>query len=95
MYREKYLTEEKVLEDFFDFSRLSFDDSRLRVKPSVPTNDTPSMQNCIDNMPLAMAYVPMQRFRALYEPEAGFEKGTIFAELDMPFVGCKKNKRVF
>ena len=82
------------MEDFFDFSRLSFDDSRLRTKQNSVVIDNSNSQSCIDNMPLAMAYVPMQRFRALYEPEAGLERGTIFAELDMPFVGCKKNGRV-
>lgn len=38
---------------------------------------------------LAMAYVPMQVFQALYEPCEGFSKGTIFSELNKPFTGWK------
>lgn len=36
---------------------------------------------------LAMAYVPWQEWRELYDPELGLERGTIFAELDKPFIG--------
>lgn len=36
---------------------------------------------------LAMAYVPRQQWRELYAPEVGFHRGTIFAELDKPFLG--------
>lgn len=41
---------------------------------------------------LAMAYVEMQRWQELYESEQGFPRGTIFKQLDLPFVGegaCK------
>lgn len=38
-------------------------------------------------MPLAMAYVPMQKWQKLYEPDVGIERGTIFQELDLPFIG--------
>lgn len=41
----------------------------------------------LDGLPLAMAYVPMQKWRELYEPEMGFSRGTIFKELDLPFLG--------
>ncbi len=40
-----------------------------------------------DNVPLAMAYVPMQRWRLLYEADVGLDRGTIFRELDKPFIG--------
>ena len=36
---------------------------------------------------LAMAYVPVQRFVCLYEPETGFERGTVYKQLDLPFLG--------
>lgn len=36
---------------------------------------------------LAMAYVEMQKWQELYEPEQGFSRGTIFTQLDLPFVG--------
>lgn len=60
-----------------------------------PRNGTP----CPSPMPympqstsyqvLAMAYVPMQTFQALYEPCEALENGTIFSELNKPFLGWK------
>ncbi len=35
----------------------------------------------------AMAYVPWQYFTTVYEPDKALEVGTIFPELDKPFVG--------
>ena len=34
--------------------------------------------------PLAYAYVPIQRWRMLYEPERALMRGTLFEELDKP-----------
>lgn len=36
---------------------------------------------------VAMAYVPFQQFGAVYEPEMGLRSGTIFPDLDKPFLG--------
>lgn len=36
---------------------------------------------------LAMAYVPYQSWQKLYDEPLGFERGTIFKELDLPFLG--------
>ena len=38
-------------------------------------------------MPVAMAYVPWQKWKDIYEPCKALESGTIFAELDKPFLG--------
>jgi hypothetical protein len=40
-----------------------------------------------EQMPIAMAYVPWQRFGRLYELDRALQVGTIFAELDKPFTG--------
>mgnify|MGYP000425562247 CR=1 FL=1 len=40
-----------------------------------------------EDTPLAMAYVPMQKFGKVYEPARGFQLGTIFPELCKPFCG--------
>ncbi len=40
-------------------------------------------------MPIAMAYVPMQRFQELYSPETALRVGTLFKELDKPFLGSE------
>lgn len=44
---------------------------------------------CLDNFALAMAYVPMQRFKTVYELDEAFQYGTIFPELNKPFLGWK------
>ena len=40
----------------------------------------------MESFPLAMAYVPMQKWREIYELDKAFQTGTIFRELDKPFV---------
>lgn len=44
-------------------------------------------------MPLAMAYVPWQKWRSIYEADKGFRRGTIFEQLDKPFLGAGGNIR--
>ncbi|MDP4108656.1 MAG: spore coat associated protein CotJA [Bacillota bacterium] len=39
------------------------------------------------NMVLTMAYVPDQQWDKTYEPDTGLSRGTIFPELDKPFMG--------
>jgi len=36
--------------------------------------------------PLAMAYVPFQQWGKVYDAHEGFHKGTIFPDLDFPFM---------
>lgn len=36
---------------------------------------------------LAMAYIPIQKWQNIYSSDVGFHRGTIFAELDKPFIG--------
>ena len=38
---------------------------------------------------LAMAYVPWQQFSTVYEPDRALSAGTIFPELDKPFLVAK------
>ena len=45
----------------------------------------------LDNLPLAMAYVPMQKWKDLYEADVGLDRGTMFAELDLPFSGDRRD----
>ena len=44
-------------------------------------------KNKWENMSLAMAYVPWQTWRDICDTEKGFHNGTIFKELNMPFLG--------
>ena len=59
-------------------------------------NNAPAAQNsgrnidsaeCLSGYPIAMAYVPRQRFENLYCPETGLQRGTVFEALDLPFMG--------
>lgn len=44
------------------------------------------------NYRLAMVYSPYQEWQNIYNGEKALENGTIFAELDKPFLGYKNNK---
>ncbi len=44
-------------------------------------------RDMLENMPLAMAYVPWQNWQDIYEVHKGIHRGTIFEELDKPFFG--------
>jgi hypothetical protein len=46
-----------------------------------------SVCDSVNTCPLAMAYVPMQRWCQTYAPQEGFHRGTIFPELDLSFYG--------
>lgn len=54
------------------------------VQPAQSENFAQNMQNC--NFPLGMAYVPMQAWSQPSPLSEGFCRGTIFCELDLPFV---------
>ena len=41
----------------------------------------------LQNLPLAMGYVPLQKWQKLYRPDTGLSRGTLFEELDLPFIG--------
>ena len=59
---------------------------------NIPNLDLPSCENRgkgwgVSGHPLAMVYSPIQEFDKLYELDKGFNAGTIFTELDLPFSG--------
>jgi len=43
--------------------------------------------DCLHGHSLAMVYSPCQAFRNMHEPAEGLCRGTIFAELEKPFMG--------
>ncbi len=63
----------------------------MHYRSDMPASRCPERQESHPADPafgvLAMAYVPAQRWEALYEPEQGFHRGTIFRQLDLPFEG--------
>ena len=44
----------------------------------------------LGSLPLAMAYVPFQRWKTTYSLERALQAGTVFPELDLPFTGGMK-----
>lgn len=76
-------------DDFKDLENM-IDMSNMRVSNMCNDNDIRRNNNC-DNMPIAMAYVPWQKWKSTYDPEKALERGTIFPELDLPFSGGDRN----
>lgn len=47
-----------------------------------------SFNEPLDKYPIAMAYVPWQRFEGMYDNlEKAYKSGTVFPELNKPFTG--------
>lgn len=41
----------------------------------------------LDNLPLAMSYVPFQKWKSTYPLDQALQSGTLFPDLDLPFQG--------
>ena len=46
----------------------------------------------LEGYPLASVYAPLQEFRNLYDKETALKEGTLFAELNLPFMGRSVTK---
>lgn len=63
---------------------------------NVPDNDTVSNNGgCsvgktfgLEGYPLASMYAPLQKFKEIYDKETALHQGTLFSELDLPFMGA-------
>lgn len=55
--------------------------------PAASTVNMARGETPLDQLPLAMAYVPMQRFTQTYDSAQALQRGTIFPDLDLPFCG--------
>ena len=63
-----------------------YDDMDYPWQGVIARNNT--VETDINNkMPLAMAYIPIQRWEKTYEINLALDRGTIFPELDFPFTG--------
>ena len=40
----------------------------------------------VDKLPLTMVWAPMQEYKCLYDWESALHRGTLFEELDKPFL---------
>lgn len=77
-----------MLKDFFINDEDDVSVIGLNVAPrSTPDrSDFDKISECVDKLPLAMAYVPMQRFEKLYSSTKALEAGTLFEALDLPYM---------
>lgn len=74
-----------------DFLNIEDDglDGTAEAAVRVPLPDCCDL-SCVDGLPLGMTYAPMQKYRKLYSPEEALCRGTLYQELDLPFLGGKK-----
>ncbi|MGN1014590.1 MAG: spore coat associated protein CotJA [Butyricicoccus sp.] len=57
-------------------------------KSTAPTAQTRGFQDIPQNLlSLAMAFVPSQYWQNIYDQNVALARGTIFADLDKPFIG--------
>ena len=76
---------------------LNDDNTEIRT-PSRSGAPTPNCQGEVrrswglQDYPLASVYAPLQEFRKLHDRETALHKGTIFSELDLPFMGASVMK---
>jgi hypothetical protein len=65
--------------------------NEVKYEPNVSLPDVALRRSSDNNsyppMVVAMAYVPVQDWDNVYTPEVGLNRGTIFADLDKPYIG--------
>lgn len=85
--------------NFYSYSAMDYDDVYLNAAVSAgnKTVDMPDKEcfngsanafgknEKIDELPLAMSYVPMQTFKEPVSYKEGFNNGTFFSELNLPY----------
>ena len=74
------------MNDFIEFMNL--ESSKANIIDNICSGSYDDT-GCIDMMPLAMAYVPIQKYRDAYPLDTALETGTFFKELYKPFKGYK------
>ena len=59
-------------------------------RPQQRPDDCKCDLSCVDTLPVGSMYAPMQVFRKLFAPQQALDRGTLFCELDLPFMGGKQ-----
>ena len=77
-----------ILDGIIARSGCSFGDghSRSMKREGVEKSFSPS------GFPIAMVYSPAQEWQDIYDTDTALARGTLFAELDLPFVCGEKGK---
>ncbi len=58
-------------------------------EPGIESNPQPPQTSNHQSMVVGMAYVPWQKWQQPYDYEKGFQAGTIFPDLNLPFSGYR------
>ena len=74
--------------------RVSPNDYNGLVRRYSDNTNCNSSEHAEMNYKLAMVYSPYQEWQNIYDGEKALENGTIFAELNKPFLGYKCTKGV-
>ncbi len=59
--------------------------SPSRVDRKCEYHEEDNIYKCVDKLPLAMAYVPMQKWENVCDATSGLANGSIFKDLLMPY----------
>ena len=70
----------------YDYNNV-FSDYIETVKKTCPPGENNDLSPLPKDTVVAMAYVPFQQFGEVYSSQEGLEAGTLFPELNKPFLG--------
>ena len=70
-----------------DASAVLQPEAAAATRPETPVQSQVSGSMMLDQLPLSMAYVPMQMWGETYEGLKALDAGTIFPDLNLPFCG--------
>ncbi|MDD4698730.1 MAG: spore coat associated protein CotJA [Oscillospiraceae bacterium] len=78
--------------DYFEMTPTALMTSEAEMTAAVPKMVELGVSSKLDNtplkdLPLTMAYVPMQKYSTVYDQAEALNNGTLFPDLDKPFSG--------
>ena len=79
------IPQERISDDML--RRMLDNDDMPMMPPPLNTRPAPKPTFGLEGYPLASVYAPIQRFHKLYDKDMALAKGTLFVELDLPFMG--------
>ena len=87
MYKDNdtMIPRERISDDML--RRMLDGDDLPMMPPTLNTTPTQKQTWGLEGYPLASVYAPLQSFHKLYDKDMALAKGTLFAELDLPFMG--------
>lgn len=75
------------MQNTYRSNTMNYSRNRQRSTAYHQTDSCCNTDDVLEGMSLAMAYVPWQNWHDIYDAAKGLQRGTIFEELDMPFLG--------